>query len=292
MELVLSNNNGVSTMTSLQLVEYINHLRKEESPLGYTELQHKSFMEKVQKVLKDTAINFATSFYKGNGSAVLERKVAIFPKREAMLMAMSYSYDIQAVVYDAWETAEKNLSKAASIVLPNFLDPAESAIAWAAQYKEKQAAQLELAGVKLVVAENAPKVNFYESVVNHGLCYTLSEAAKLLGTGRTRFSEYLKENGYMAKDRTPYQQHLNSKIMEVKLQKYIEPHTGIEHITATPFITGKGLTHFQKKLNVPATTNTMANCPVSVVNSTITKTSITSSLNKHNAAVQRKLKGL
>lgn len=291
MELVLSNNNGVNTMTSLQLVDYINDLRKQEGSGSYTELRHDHFMSKVKEVLKAAPINLGTAFYNVNG-AKREQKVAIFEKREAMLMAMSYSYDIQAVVYDAWEIAEKKLSKAVSNVLPNFLDPAESAIAWAAQYKEKQAAQLELAGVKLVVAENVPKVNFYESVVNHGLCYTLSEAAKLLGTGRTRFSEYLKENGYMAKDRTPYQQHLNSKIMDVKLQKYIEPHTGIEHITATPFITGKGLTHFQKKLNVPATSNTMANCPVSVVNSTITKTSITSSLNKHNAAVQRKLKGL
>jgi hypothetical protein len=96
-------------MTSLQLVEYINYLRKQENPLDYTELLHKSFMEKVPKVLKDTAINFASSSYKGNGSAMLERKIAIFEKREAMLMAMSYSYDIQAVVYDAWEKAEKAL---------------------------------------------------------------------------------------------------------------------------------------------------------------------------------------
>jgi hypothetical protein len=104
MELVLSNSNGTTTMTSLQLVDFINHLRKQENPLDYVELLHKDFMGKIPKVLKTAAIQFATVNYLVNQGATRERKIAIFEKREAMLMAMSYSYDIQAVVYDAWET--------------------------------------------------------------------------------------------------------------------------------------------------------------------------------------------
>jgi hypothetical protein len=123
-------------MTSLQLVEFINHLRKQESPADYTELLHKSFMEKVPKVLKAVAINFATAFYEVN-NAKRERQIVIFEKREAMLMAMSYSYDIQAIVYDAWETAEKALKQSLSITLPNFMNPAEAAKAWAVEYEQK-----------------------------------------------------------------------------------------------------------------------------------------------------------
>ena len=192
---------------------------------------------------------------------------------------------------------EKTLQNTNVITLPNFNDPAEAAIAWAAQYKEKQVAQLELAGVKLVVAENEPKVAFYDAVVKSEDVHSLAEAAKLLGTGRTRFSAFLKANGYMRNSREPYQNHLDSKIMDVSLNEYRDPVTGIMHRKFTPLITEKGIAHFQKKLskasaeNTP-NANTMTNCPVSVVNSTITKTSITSSLNKHNAAVQRKLKGL
>ena len=104
-------------MTSLQLVEFINHLRKQDGNAPYVELLHKDFMGKIPKVLKAVAIQFTTAFYEVN-NAKRERQIAIFEKREAMLMAMSYSYDIQAVVYDAWETAEKALFERVVLIAP------------------------------------------------------------------------------------------------------------------------------------------------------------------------------
>jgi hypothetical protein len=52
MELVLTQNNGNVTTTSLQLVEYINYLRKQENGTDFSELQHKEFLRKVPNVLK------------------------------------------------------------------------------------------------------------------------------------------------------------------------------------------------------------------------------------------------
>ena len=106
MELVLTQNNGTTTMTSLQLVEFVNHLRRQEGNGTFTELTHFNFLQKVKEVLKGGELNFKAS-YKSLQNKDLPMHV--FPKREAMLMAMSYSYDIQAVVYDAWEKAEKAL---------------------------------------------------------------------------------------------------------------------------------------------------------------------------------------
>ena len=91
-----------------------------------------------------------------------------------------------------------------------------------------------------------PKVEFFDAVVESSLVYSLSEAAKLLDTGRTRFSNFLKDGGYMAQDRTPKQRYINEGLMDVKFTKY---DTGAEVVvSAKPFITGKGLIYFRKKL--------------------------------------------
>jgi hypothetical protein len=81
---------GVPTMSSLQMVDYINASR---TP-GQAELLHKTFLAKVPTVLgyKASAEFSAHVFVSiGNGA---ERRSPIynFPEEEAMLMAMSYSY--------------------------------------------------------------------------------------------------------------------------------------------------------------------------------------------------------
>jgi hypothetical protein len=90
-------------MSSVEIVEYINATR---GP-GSAPLLHKSFLTKTRKVLGVAANNFAgTSTYVNGGGGTQSREVFNFPKREAMLMAMSYSYELQAVVFDAWQAAE------------------------------------------------------------------------------------------------------------------------------------------------------------------------------------------
>ena len=60
-----------------------------------------SYLTRVPKVLGEDAAKFlGSSFYNGNGTAVLSRDIYTFPKREACLMAMSHSYDMQAKVFD------------------------------------------------------------------------------------------------------------------------------------------------------------------------------------------------
>lgn len=61
-------------------------------------------MAKVPKVLGEAAAKFfaVDVFINGTGGKV-ERDIYRFPKREACLMAMSYSYELQAAVYDYME---------------------------------------------------------------------------------------------------------------------------------------------------------------------------------------------
>lgn len=86
------------TMTSLELVDFINLYE------GRNDLTHANFVAKVQKVLGDTSHSFECDLPDSYGRP---RKGYKFPKREACLMAMSYSYDIQAKVFDRMTELEQ-----------------------------------------------------------------------------------------------------------------------------------------------------------------------------------------
>lgn len=92
------------TMTSLELVDYINSLRDEGASL----LTHADFMKKVPKVLSEKDAGFFSDIYFDTYGR--EQRCYKFPKREACLMAMSYSYELQAKVYDYMTALENKLA--------------------------------------------------------------------------------------------------------------------------------------------------------------------------------------
>jgi len=96
-------------MTSLELVDFINEQRKAASAgqtTGEAELRHADFLIKVPKVLNGVERNFSFYYTASNGKS---NPMYVFPKREACLMAMSYSYEIQAKVFDRMTALEKKL---------------------------------------------------------------------------------------------------------------------------------------------------------------------------------------
>jgi hypothetical protein len=99
-----------ATMSSLEMVEFINSQRAE----GEAELRHDSFMAKVPSVLGADAPKFIGTQTYGNNNT---RSIYNFPKREACLMAMSYSYALQAKVYDRMTALEGPQSFAAALRL-------------------------------------------------------------------------------------------------------------------------------------------------------------------------------
>ncbi|WP_047680896.1 MULTISPECIES: Rha family transcriptional regulator [Xenorhabdus] len=94
------------TMTSLEMVDYINADRKAKAEAEgltfpckkYRKLQHKDFLKKVPKVLgEEQSAKFFADYTDDKGRT---QPCYRFPKREACLMAMSYSYELQAQVFD------------------------------------------------------------------------------------------------------------------------------------------------------------------------------------------------
>lgn len=108
-------------MTSLELVDFINASR---AP-GEATLRHDDFMRKVPTVLGGGARKFADTYIHPQNSQ--RYPCYVFPKREACLMAMSYSYELQARVFDRMTALEEQQKASA---LPNFSNPAEAARAW------------------------------------------------------------------------------------------------------------------------------------------------------------------
>jgi len=89
------------TMTSIELVEFINSQRKNDEAI----LTHADFMKKVPKVLSEKDTGFNSDIYLDSYGR--EQRCFKFQKREACLMAMSYSYDIQAKVFDRMTELEQ-----------------------------------------------------------------------------------------------------------------------------------------------------------------------------------------
>ncbi|QBE64278.1 hypothetical protein [Pseudoduganella lutea] len=111
-------------MSSLEMVAYINATREP----GKAELRHDNFMAKVSSVL---GVGDALKFQGMYKDAYNRDKPCYnFPKREACLMAMSYSYELQAKVFDAWVAAEEKLLAKPVAAIPNFDDPIAAARAW------------------------------------------------------------------------------------------------------------------------------------------------------------------
>ena len=122
------------TMTSLELVEFINSQRKE----GEAELRHSDFLEKVVKVLGlEMSENFRSSY---KDSMNRQKPCYRFPKRESCLMAMSYSYDLQAKVYDKMTALEDALKNQQPKLPTNYK---EALLALVAAEEEKERIALE-----------------------------------------------------------------------------------------------------------------------------------------------------
>lgn len=106
----------VQTMSSVELVEIINELR----PEGAAELRHDNFITKIEKHPGIDAPKFLGTQKYGNGNT---RKIYNLPKREAELMVMSESLEVQTRVYDRMTALEQQaLQGATSVVPPSVLD--------------------------------------------------------------------------------------------------------------------------------------------------------------------------
>ena len=149
------------SMTSLELVEFINaHRSRQSAETGskFALLMHKSFLGKVPEVLGEQAsAKFIADLPDSYGRP---RKGYSFPKRESCLMAMSYSYDLQAAVFDHMTALEERLSQ--KVALPSY---AEALRLYADQIEQTEVLRVEN-------HQQAEKIASLESIFQVGMTPT------------------------------------------------------------------------------------------------------------------------
>lgn len=104
---------------------------------------------------------------------------------------------------------------------------------------------LEKQGLENQVFEDAPKVEFHDKVVAAPGAMSVAQAAKILGTGRTRLFQFLRQIAWVTRYNEPYQEKIESGYLDVKLGSWAHPDHGVQQ-SVTTLITGKGLTKLQK----------------------------------------------
>lgn len=156
------------TMSSIEIVDFINTFRGATGDDSI--LRHDHFMVKVPKVLGEMyAPKFLGTQNYGNNNT---RYIYNLPKREACLMAMSYSYELQAQIFDRMTAMEEALTKP---VIPQTY-------AEALQLAANQARQLELA---------APKVEYYDKIIERSTLLNASQVAQKIKISAVKMNQLL-----------------------------------------------------------------------------------------------------
>jgi phage antirepressor YoqD-like protein len=226
----------VVTMTSLELVGFINGNRKDGQP----ELRHDHFMAKVPLVLGIEDAPKFRGIYRDSMNR--ERPCYSFPKREACLMAMSYSYDMQAKVFDRMTELEK---EANPVIDPSKLlsDPAAMR-SLLLGYTEKV---IEL---ESRVEAMQPAVDFLDAVAESDTTYSVAEAAKILGSGQKKLYQWLRNVGMVNRFNTPYQRFIDMGVMAIKLSERTNPAEGAPIVCSSARVTGKGIIYLRERFSV------------------------------------------
>lgn len=188
-------------------------------------------------------ITFTQTEEKGKGRPLTLYHVN---KRDSYVVVAQLSPEFTAKLVDRWQELENQVATPA---LPNFADPAEAAIAWANQYKEKSALQLEVKQIETQVAEDKPYTNLgkiigmTDATILIGHYSTILQNDHNVKIGQNRLFMWMRENGYLCKD-THQKNRPTQRSMEMGLFKFTERPIPTNHgivIEFTPRLTCKGL---------------------------------------------------
>ena len=233
MNAIMNTTNGPVTMTSLELVDYIN------SQEGRSDLTHANFMSKVPKVLGEGGvIQFRDTYVHPQNGQVYP--CYRFPKREACLMAMSYSYDLQAKVFDRMTALEQQAAQ--GFTIPQTMPEALRLAAELAEQRDQLA--LENRAQAAALAEAQPKVAGFDLITAGEKSITIRESAKLLGIKETSLTKWLHEHGWTYRLNGRWvakQEHIQGGRLIYKEAKYTDEKTGHEVYAPYCHVTPKGL---------------------------------------------------
>ena len=166
----------VKTMSSIDLLELINNVRvaNNEEPL-----RRNSFNLKIEVELEGS--HYTKNVVKNqNGTESVVYELTI---EQCTLIGMRESKGVRRTVFEKLKQLENHIQ------LPNFTDPAEAAIAWAKEYREKQALAIENQTLK-------PKADAYEILSGAKGSVSIRAASGELKVPKKKFVQWLLDNDW------------------------------------------------------------------------------------------------
>ena len=124
-------------------------------------------------------------YYTHPNTGSQQHREFLLTKEQCIDLITGYRADVRIRINRRWQELESSQS----LALPNFTDPAEAAIAWANEYKAKQALAIELKAAE-------PKINHYDKVVERkNLLNATQVGEKLDGMSAIILNRHLAELG-------------------------------------------------------------------------------------------------
>lgn len=156
-------------------------------------------------------------------------------KRDSYVVVAQLSPEFTARLVDRWQELEAR----PAFVLPQTFS---EALRLLADETEKTAA------LTAKVEADAPKVAFAEQIEVAPDAIPLGQAAKVFGTGRNRFCQWLREIKFLTRTNEPYQDKINSGYLDVKIGSWDHPEKGLQR-SVTALVTGKGMAKLHRLRN-------------------------------------------
>ena len=202
------------TMSSFELLEIVNQSRANH---GEATVRHNDFLARCKDELDGEPYEIFVEPSKKTSKGLIPAFEAIrMTIDQCRLVGMRESKGVRRWVLERLKALESERKQVAQppVAIPDFMNPAEAARAWAAEFEAKQKAQQALALA-------APKVEFVDKYVQATGLFTFREVAKLLKANEARFREFLLDQKIMYRlgiggDLTAYQNHADAGRFEVK----------------------------------------------------------------------------
>lgn len=99
--------------------------------------------------------------------------------------------------------------------------------------------------------ELKPKADFYDAVTKCNTEFLMNDISKVLNfkkMGEYKLFKYLRKKQVLDGNNIPYQRHVDAGRFSIKINKWINPHTGEVNINKTPVITQMGMDYIRKLL--------------------------------------------
>jgi len=220
MNLISSNE---LTMNSLDISELV-------------ESRHDKVKQSIERLVKREVISqppMGDGPKSANGTVT---KVYLIGKRDSYIIVAQLSPEFTARLVDRWQELESNL--------PSIPQTYAEALQLAAD----QAKQIEQQ--QTIIAEQTPKVEFYNDVTGSTDTVSMSEVAKVLnikGMGRNKLFQFLRDESVLQHNNEPYQCFVDRGYFRIVESKYSKP-AGSTHISLKTVVYQKGLDYIRKLL--------------------------------------------